>query len=97
MENLKVPALLVVAGLVSIVLGNTAMKIWFHSSGADEGYAQSLAAAKALDDPVAAAELLDKEWQRSHPGEKRAEPKRPRPDSGEFSDDSAVENSGGDY
>ena len=75
MENLKIPALLLLVLIVGTALLKTGMLTALHATGGDHALEQVVAAKQAFSDPVKASDALAKEYDRTHPGQKF----RPKP------------------
>jgi hypothetical protein len=93
-QNLKTPIMM----LLSCIAVWVAMKVGMHAMGYDEKVQEAAAIAQSLGDPAAGAELLAKEYEKSHPGEKLEFKSAPKPartvgsfdesgDGGDFADD----------
>jgi hypothetical protein len=75
MKDLKTPVML----LLSCIAVTVGMKVAFHQMGYDEKLQEAAAIAQSLDDPAAGAELLAKEYERTHPGKKLEFKEVPKP------------------
>ena len=85
MQNLKAPFMLLLSCLFAMLV----MKVAFHLTGYDQHMRDAAAAAQPLGDAEASAELLAREYERSHPGKKLDFKQVPKParTSGSFDDD----------
>lgn len=66
MKDLKTPIML----LLSCIAVTVGMKVAFHFMGYDQKMQEAMVIAQSLDDPAKGAELLAKEYERTHPGAK---------------------------
>ncbi len=75
MNDLKTPLMMLLSCL-AVTIG---MKVAFHFMGYDQKMQEAAAIAQSLDDPAKGAELLAKEYERTHPGKKLEFKEAPKP------------------